>query len=278
MSVPCDRAGSSHPKRAPMTEHARPEDGPAAFGTLFLIPTPLHQEALDSIPPATLAVLDRLDCIIAERARTARRWIRALCPLKDIERVEVHELDKHAPETVDDAWLAPLLQGRHTGLMSEAGCPGIADPGARVVARAMALGIPVQALPGPSSLIQALMGSGLNGQSFAFHGYLPPQATALAAQLRRIEMEALRHGQTQIFIETPYRNESLLQTALLSLQPQTLLAVAANLGSPQAWHLTRSVADWRSAALPALHKIPAVFLIGTATKLNVLPSPALKKR
>lgn len=233
-------------------------------GTLYLIPTPLHEEALDSIPPVTLEVLERLDCIIAERARTARRWIKALCPVKDISIVEVFELDKHNPEQIDDGWFGPLLKGRDAGLMSEAGCPGIADPGAGVVARAMALGIPVKALPGPSSLIMALMGSGLNGQSFTFHGYLSPKSTVLAGELRRLEAEALRSGQTQLFIETPYRNEALLTTALQCLQPRTMLGIAADLGSPQAWQLTRPVAEWGKWGYPALHKIPAVFLIGRA--------------
>lgn len=231
-------------------------------GTLYLLPVPLHEAALDSIPPDTRAVMARLHYHIAERARTARRWIKALIPEVDLSAVTIFELDKHHPERVEAEWLAPALAGHDMGLLSEAGCPGVADPGARVVARAMQLDIPVLALTGPSALLLALMGSGMNGQSFAFQGYLPPRKPELQRELQRLERLMRQTGQTQLFIETPYRNTALLEVALQSLQPDTLLGIAAGLGGPQAYQRTLPVSRWRKTTLPHLDKIPAVFLLG----------------
>lgn len=231
-------------------------------GTLYLVPVPLHEGGVDSIPEGTKAVLAGLRVLIAERAKTARHWLKALCPQVALPEVTVFELDKHRPDLVEDEWLAPALAGQDIGLMSEAGCPGVADPGARVVARAMQLGIPVQALTGPSAILLALMGSGMGGQSFAFQGYLGAKKPDLERDLRNLERSARQQGQTQVFIETPYRNAALLETALRVLMPDTRLGIAAGLGGPDALQLTRSVAAWRKTGVPALDKVPAVFLLG----------------
>lgn len=234
-----------------------------APGTLFLIPLPIHDDGSATIPKATLEVLSEIRFLIAERARTARRWIRRLCPEKDISSLVVFELDKHRPGHLDEAWLQPALEGQHIGLVSEAGCPGIADPGAHIVFRAQERGIPVTALAGPSSLFMALMGSGLNGQSFAFHGYLAPKRVDLQADLLRLERMAIQSGQTQIFIETPYRNQNVFETALSCLKPTTLLAVAYGLTGPHSLQITRTVGQWKQKEWPTLDQEPAVFLLGT---------------
>lgn len=231
-------------------------------GTLYLIPVPLDEGGAGTIPADTLNVLSGLKVLIAERARTARRWVKILCPEAELPLITVFELDKHNPSLVDDEWLAPALQGENIGLVSEAGCPGIADPGSLVVARAMALNIPVQALVGPSALLLALMGSGMNGQSFCFHGYLSQKKTELLLDLQRLERTVQQTGQTQLFIETPYRNNAVFETALESLKPDTMLGIAAGLTGPDALQKTLPVRTWRNQAHPTLDKVPAVFLLG----------------
>lgn len=231
-------------------------------GTLYLIPVPLHEEATGSIPPDTIALLSRVRFILAERAKTARFWIRQLVPEAELPAYTVFELDKHRPDLVEDEWLEPLKRGQDLGLMSEAGCPGVADPGARVVARAMKMNIPVQALVGPSALLLALMGSGMSGQSFAFQGYLGHKKPDLQRDLQRLERLALQSGQTQLFIETPYRNEALFETALATLHPDTWLGIAAGLTGPVAWQRSLPVRAWTREPRPSLDKVPAVYLLG----------------
>ncbi|MBP6185606.1 MAG: SAM-dependent methyltransferase [Saprospiraceae bacterium] len=231
-------------------------------GTLYLIPVPLDESATATIPADTLRILGQLKVLIAERARTTRRWIKVLCPDADLPSITVHELDKHNRDLIDDEWLAPALTGQDIGLLSEAGCPGIADPGSRVVARAMALDIPVIALVGPSAILLALMGSGMNGQSFVFHGYLSPNKGELQKDLQRLERTVLQSGQTQLFIETPYRNKSVYETALEVLQPGTMFGIAAGLTGTDALQRTLPIHGWRKQIPPPLDKVPAVFLLG----------------
>ncbi|WP_287369757.1 SAM-dependent methyltransferase, partial [Thauera sp.] len=157
--------------------------------------------------------------------------------------------------------LAPALEGRDIGLMSDAGCPAVADPGARLVARAHALGIRVAPLVGPSSILLGLMGSGLNGQSFAFHGYLPVNEAERDTALRALEDESRKLGRTQIFIETPYRNERMFDALLKTLKPETRLCVACDLSTANELLQTRSVRDWKKAERPALAKRPSLFLL-----------------
>lgn len=234
------------------------------IGTLFLIPVPLTEEGTGAgtIPEDTKVIISRLKVIIAERARTARRWIRTLCPEVDLDTVTVFELDKHHRHRIENEWFEAALAGEDIGMMSEAGSPGVADPGARVVCRARDLGLRVQSLVGPNSLLLALMASGLNGQSFAFQGYLAPRRPAVIDDLKRLEKLAKTTKQTQLFIETPYRNDALFTAALEVLDPDTWLGLAVNLTSPEGWQETRTVKGWSKGQQIVLGKVPVVYMIG----------------
>ena len=232
---------------------------PPGTGTLYLIPVALNESAaLEAVPPATLAVARKLDTFIVENAKSARHFLKAIgypCPL---QQVRFHVLDEHTREAGLDALLAPLLAGEDCGLMSEAGCPAIADPGALLVRLAHDAGIRVAPLAGSSSILLALMASGMNGQRFAFHGYLPVDKAERALKINALEAEA--RVATQIFIETPYRNAALLQALLENCRPDTLLCVAADLTGPSEFVATRTVAAWKKKP-PILDRRPAVFLL-----------------
>lgn len=279
----------------PADSAARPSGGPTVTddractsggahrtGALYLVPTPLdfgcpaQPDLREALPSTTIAVAARLTHWIAENAKSARAFLKrvqAVQPLAaPLQQHTITELPREWHKRGDhrggaDAqarqWLAPALQGFDVGLISEAGMPAVADPGAAVVRAAHALGVRVVPLVGPVSLMLALAASGCHGQHFAFVGYLPQGAAERAARLRELEATAQRLDQAQLFIETPYRNAALLQAALQTLRPQTRLAVACGLGLPQqAVHAAR-VADWRRAppALPL--ELPAVFVLGT---------------
>ncbi len=231
-------------------------------GKLYLIPVPLGEEALHTIPTYVIQRIHQLDFFIAERAKTARRFIKRTEPQRPISDLTVFELDKHTPESGIEDMLRPLREGKDMGLMSEAGCPGVADPGTLVVDAAHNLGARIEPLVGPSSILLALMGSGLNGQNFCFHGYLSPKKPELAKQLRAMEQQSKRHRQTQIFIETPYRNQSLIEQVLNVLSGSTRFCVAADLTKPSQYIVTKTIAQWRKQKIPNLHKRPAIFLIG----------------
>lgn len=229
-------------------------------GSLFLIPVPLAEEALDSLSPYVMATIHRLRHFVAENARTARRFIRTTDPPYRIEELSIDEIGKHDPG--DPAvLLAPLFEGFDVGIMSEAGCPGIADPGSSLVRFAHQNGVKVIPLTGPSSILLALMASGLGGQQFRFHGYLAPKRDKLTADLRRLESISGQESTTQIFIETPYRNTQVMETAMLVLNDNTLLSVAVDLTSPSEWIRTMPVREWKEAEVPDLHKRPAVFCL-----------------
>lgn len=238
-------------------------------GTLFLLPTPLAAgTGLQVLPAASLAIAHRLDCFLAENAKSARAFLKEIGhprPLQDLRIVEIgHD---PAPRALD-AWLQPVVEGVDAAIVSEAGCPGVADPGATIVARAHARGLRVQPLVGPSSILLALMASGLDGQAFRFVGYLPQDAGALVACLRDLERQS-RRGETQLWIETPYRNDRMLAAVLASCAPDTRLTVAADLTAANAWVRTRSISDWRSlpaSERPQLHRRPSVFALMAAAK------------
>ncbi len=230
---------------------------------LYLIPTPISEAAFDTLPAATVEVARRIDVFIVERAKTARHFIKHLKPQHPLSELVFVELDRDGgltPEVLE-VFEQAMQQGRDVGLLSEAGCPGVADPGAAVVALAHRKGVPVVPLVGPSSILLALMASGLNGQRFAFHGYLSPKRPELMRQLRQLEQQARQHDQTQMFIETPYRAPWLFEVALTALQADTLLGVAQELTGPEAFVRTLSVRAWREQKLVLAAK-PAVFLIG----------------
>jgi 16S rRNA (cytidine1402-2'-O)-methyltransferase len=233
-------------------------------GTLYLLPTPIAPvPAEDVLPAGTLAVARRLGCFLAESAKSARAFLKAIAHPRPIAQLRIVEIG-HAPDPARcDEWLRPVIDGTDAAIVSEAGCPGVADPGAQLVARAHALQLPVVPLVGPSAPLLALMASGLNGQSFRFVGYLPQDALQLAARLRELE-NASRAGETQLFIETPYRNERLFAAALAACAPSTHLTLAVDLTAPAARIATRTIAQWRAlpaAQRPALDRHPTVFAL-----------------
>lgn len=233
------------------------------FGTLYLLPVPLS----DTAAPAsfTLFAVDTINAIqeyIVENEKTARKFLKQAGLKRPQQELIIHDYGKHSRQQANvSQFFAGLESGRDVGLMSEAGAPGVADPGAEIVAEAHRRGIRVVPLVGPSSLLLALMGSGFSGQSFAFHGYLPIAKAERSQQIKQLEKDAATKRQTQLFIETPFRNNQLLDTILQTCNPQTRLCVACNLTAPDEFIHTRSVKSWRIDK-PDLHKKPTVFLIG----------------
>lgn len=199
---------------------------------------------------------------IVEEVRSARRFLKRVDRDIDIDSLTFYPMGKHADAALFASYLRPLEAGEAMGVISEAGCPAVADPGADVVAIAQKKGLRVVPLVGPSSMILAVMASGLNGQSFAFHGYLPIDATERVKRLKQLEVRAQQEHQTQLFIETPYRNAKLFETLCSTLRPQTRICVAAGITTDKEWIRTMTVAEWRRQRLPDLSKIPAIFLIG----------------
>lgn len=197
--------------------------------------------------------------MIAEHAKSARAFLKQLPLTRPLQSIEIIELNEHTQERDIVPMLDPLLAGRDAVLVSEAGCPGVADPGAKLVLAAHQAGIAVEPFIGPSALLLALMGSGLDGQRFAFAGYLPTEAAARRDRLRELEQRSKRERETELFIETPYRNQVMLESLLSALQPNTWLCIAADLTGPRQFLQTQRVSAWRSAP-PRLDKVPTVFL------------------
>lgn len=233
----------------------------ATPGTLFLIPTVLAPGTSGQVlAPQVRETIGRLDYFFTENVRTARRFISELKTGRAIDDITFYELHKDTPERETAAHLQRLSEGLDAGVLSEAGCPGVADPGAVAVRLAHRLGIRVAPLVGPSSILLALMGSGFSGQSFAFHGYLPIDRGERARAVRQLEKEALQKDQTQIFMETPYRNNQLLEELLRTCGPQTPLCIASQLTAPDQIIRTLTVREWQQQP-PDLHKKPTVFLL-----------------
>ena len=231
-------------------------------GKLYLIPVPLGSDGVQTIPDYVLVQIRRLRVFITERGKTARQFLKAVETPIPLPEMEFYELNKHTDPAEVAGFLAAAERGTDIGMLSEAGCPGVADPGAQVARLAHDRGIQVVPLVGPSSILLALMASGLDGQSFAFNGYLSPKPGGLNRELRQLEQRALKHQQTQIFMETPYRNNKMLDVVMKTLQPQTRFCVAANLTQPDEFVRTKTIQDWWLQPPPDLHKIPAMFLIG----------------
>jgi 16S rRNA (cytidine1402-2'-O)-methyltransferase len=230
-------------------------------GTLHCVPTPIAtgRTVITDLPPPAAHVLCTVDYVIAESAKTARAVLKPLALARPIQSIEIVELNEHTREDAIGPMLAPLLAGRDAALVSEAGCPGVADPGARLVLAAHRAGVPVMAQIGPSALLLALMGSGLDGQRFAFAGYLPTEPAARAQRLKAMEQRSARERETQLFIETPYRNQPMFQALLDTLMPSTLLCVAADLTGATQLLYTDRIEGWRRRT-PALARVPTVFL------------------
>lgn len=229
-------------------------------GKLFLLPSDLGDALVPVIPGASLATAHRLSHFIAENPKSARAFLKRIAYPHVMSTVTITTLDKDTPVAAIAALLQPLRDGVDVALVSEAGCPAVADPGALLVRAAHEAGIPVVPLVGPSAILLALMASGLNGQRFSFHGYLPVDAAARAAKISELEQRSKREDATQIFIETPYRNDQLLQALIEHCTGNTLLCIAADVTQPSESIATRTIAAWRKK-LPALKKRPAVFLL-----------------
>lgn len=231
------------------------------YGTLYLIPVTLGgSEVADVLPARTLAITRQLTHFIAENAKSARQFLKTAQYPLPIQSAFMETLNEHTSAKDVPALLVPLLQGIDCGLLSEAGCPAVADPGALLVRHAHESGIRVVPLTGPSSIMLALMASGLGGQRFAFHGYLPVADEARQCRLRELEHESDLKDITQIFIETPYRNMSMLRTLTKTCRHDTLLCVAANLTQANEYVMTCNIERWASNTLD-LKKQPAVFLL-----------------
>jgi 16S rRNA (cytidine1402-2'-O)-methyltransferase len=234
-----------------------------AYGKIYMLPCPISEgNPYDVLPEANRAVMGGLDYFIVENVRTARRFLSAAKIGRPIEELEFAECNEHTTALEIEPLLRPILEGRSAGIISEAGLPGVADPGADVVALAQKKGIEVIPLVGPSSILMALMASGQNGQSFAFNGYLPIKPAERAKALRNFERRAQVEGQSQIFIEAPYRNEKLLGDMLATLSGTTRVTVAVDVTSPTQIIRTLSVEQWRKTPLPDMHKRPTIFIIG----------------
>lgn len=236
-------------------------------GTLFLIPNTLGEtEALANVLPEQVQrITAQLDYFVAENAKTARAFLKlvgAQHPLcKPMQEIKIAELNVNTPAAALNDLLAPLLAGQDGGLVSEAGVPAVADPGADLVRLAHQHKIPVRPLVGPSSLLLAVMASGLNGQSFAFNGYLPTDAGQRDKRIKELEQRSRKEKQTQLFIETPYRNAAMLEALVASCAPGTLVCVATDLSLPSETIRTMTAAQWKSASAPDFHKKPTVFLL-----------------
>ena len=232
---------------------------PKTGGTLYLIPMPIAEGALHTLSAEISTVTAHVTHYIVENVRTARRFLRSLHPTMVIDDLLFSEIDKHAGPDV--ATLRKWLQDGHkVGLLSEAGCPGIADPGADLVAIAHSMHAKVVPLVGPNSLILALMASGLNGQSFSFCGYLPVKEPMRSARIKQLEALSIKENQTQLFIETPYRNENMVADLLKNCLPKTRICIAQNISALDASIITKTAAEW-AKAIPVLGKVPAVFLM-----------------
>ena len=229
-------------------------------GKLFLIPNVIADDTQSqTISPQVISVLPGITIFLAEDIRTARRYLSSLRIYSSIDELQFHVLNKDTRETDIPLMMEPLLLGQDMGVISESGCPGVADPGALAVKYAHSKHIRVIPLVGPSSLLLALMASGLNGQQFIFHGYLPIDAKQAADQLKGMEKESRKKSQTQIFIETPYRNTQLFEIMLKTLQKETLLTVALDVTGKDEQIITQSIGQWQSKKY-TWPKSPAVFL------------------
>jgi 16S rRNA (cytidine1402-2'-O)-methyltransferase len=228
-------------------------------GTLYLFPVTLGEtEVSFVIPQRNIDLIQKVSCFISEDAKSARRFLKQ-CAYPDISQAEIFELNQHTRSGDISSLIEPLLNGKDMGLMSDAGCPGIADPGAEIVKLAHRKNIKVVPLVGPSSIVLSIMASGFNGQNFAFNGYLPIERPQRSKRIKELEQLVLKNDQSQFFIETPYRNIALFDDLLSTLKGETLLCIGIDLTTAAEKITTKSVSEWKNSTRPELNKIPAVF-------------------
>ena len=229
---------------------------------LYLIPVTLGETSIEQVLPSyNHEIIMGIRHFIVENIRSARRFLRQTDREVPIDDCTFFEMGKHADEKLFSQYLQPLREGKPVGVISEAGCPAVADPGADIVGIAQREGLRVVPLVGPNSMIMAVMSSGLGGQCFAFNGYLPVEPVDRAKRLKMLETRAWTEGQTQLFIETPYRNQKMFQSLLTSLRPQTRLCIAAGITTKDEYIRTLRISEWKNTKLPDLSKVPAIFLI-----------------
>jgi 16S rRNA (cytidine1402-2'-O)-methyltransferase len=231
------------------------------MGNLYLIPTTLGEsETARVIPSDVAAIVKEIKYFIVENIRTTRRYLRKLDPQLNIDELVFFELNQHTESHLMEEFLKPVIEGFDVGIISEAGCPGVADPGAEVVKLAHLKHIRVIPLVGPSSILLSLMASGMNGQNFAFIGYIPVKPIERVKAIRDIEKRSAMEKQTQIFIETPYRNTALMNDLITTLSDQTRLCVASDITLATEYIKTQTIAQWKNS-IPDLNKRPTIFLI-----------------
>ena len=231
------------------------------MASLYLIPVTLGQTAIDRVLPAyNTDVIHSIRHFIVEEIRTARRFLKQVDRNIDIDSLTFYPMGKHADPALFSRYLEPLRKGESVGVISEAGCPAVADPGADVVAIAQREGLSVVPLVGPSSILLSVMASGFNGQSFAFHGYLPIDASQRTNAIKKLEGRIYSENQTQLFIETPYRNNKLAEELIRTCRPSTKLCIASNITCEDEYIHTRPVKEW-AGKVPDLSKKPTIFLI-----------------
>ena len=229
---------------------------------LYLIPVTLGNTPIEQVLPAyNKQVICNIRHFIVEEVRTARRFLKQVDRDINIDELTFYPMGKHADAASFSKYLDALRNGEDMGVISEAGCPAVADPGADVVAIAQREGLKVVPLVGPSSILLAVMGSGFNGQSFAFHGYLPIAPTDRAKRLKQLESRSAAEHQTQLFIETPYRNHKIIADILSACNPRTRLCIASGLTTEKEYICSKTVKEWKQAPLPDLNKIPTIFAI-----------------
>ena len=232
------------------------------LGTLYLIPVTLGDDNITRVlPPEVVSIAQTLETFVVESEKSARHFLIAIKTAKPVRELTLNLLNEHTEDKVLPNLLKPLLAGQDVGLMSDAGCPGAADPGAKLVELAHQKGVRVVPFVGPSSILLSLMASGFNGQQFAFLGYLPVDKTQRNQKLKEIEKRSLTHKETQLFIETPYRNQHMLEAILSVCQPNTRLCVACDITLATEMIITKTIANWKKSPLPDLHKRPSVFLL-----------------
>ena len=244
-------------------------------GILYLLPNRIADRAVEeTLPAGTLDVLRQTQYFLAENAKSARSYLKAASHPTPIHELHIEEIGHQPDETKIDGWLAPLLEGHDIAIVSESGCPGVADPGAGIVSRAQQLNLTVKPLVGPSSILLALMASGLDGQHFRFLGYLPIKEPSRTQALKEAERQSV-HGETQIFIETPYRNQAFLEFLTQSLQPSTRITVACDITGESEFIKTKCASEWLKEETH-LPKLPTIFAI-LAQKITVKKTPIKKQ-
>ena len=232
------------------------------LGNLYMVPVTLGDDRLNyALPNDVMALVRTLDHFVVENEKSARQFLSALKTNKPVRELSMQTLNEHTANKDLPALLAPLLAGHHVGMLSEAGCPGVADPGAKLADIAHRKGIKVVPLVGPSSILLGLMASGLNGQQFSFLGYLPSDKNQRVTKIKEIEKQSQKRHETQIFIETPYRNQHVLEDILLHCSPSTKLCIARNVSLEGEYIITKTIAEWKKNELPDLHKQLTVFLL-----------------